>query len=105
MRYTFCFLCHPSHYACYLLYDRLSANNEVKCTVEANETQKPTMTALGKIVFGDIHNRRNKTPEDVEDVVSLSLAYENIFHMPYDIIEKYSDTLSTLDISHNRFSR
>lgn len=72
------------------------------------------MTSLGKLVFGDIHQRyikdsskRSLTQDDlsVEYTDSLSLAYENLFYMPLDIVERHSITVNTLDISYNKFSR
>ncbi|XP_015600694.1 leucine-rich melanocyte differentiation-associated protein isoform X2 [Cephus cinctus] len=67
------------------------------------------MTSLGRLVFVDINSRHPKSlysDESSIDVTdSLSLAFENLFHMPFDIIESYGSTLRTLDISHNKFSR
>ncbi|EFN86677.1 leucine-rich melanocyte differentiation-associated protein isoform X2 [Harpegnathos saltator] len=72
------------------------------------------MTSLGKLVFGDIHqryikdsSRRSLTQDDLsaEYTDSLSLAYENLLYMPMDIIETYGVTIDTLDISYNKFSR
>ncbi|XP_014475634.1 PREDICTED: leucine-rich repeat-containing protein C10orf11-like isoform X2 [Dinoponera quadriceps] len=72
------------------------------------------MTSLGKLVFGDIHQRyikdsskRSLTQDDLsaEYTDSLSLAYENLLYMPLDIIERHSITINTLDISYNKFSR
>ncbi|CAK9823772.1 Leucine-rich melanocyte differentiation-associated protein [Anthophora retusa] len=67
------------------------------------------MTSLGKLIFVDIHCRHPKSlssdKPSVDVVDSLSLAFENLFYMPFDIIENYGNTLRTLDISHNKFSR
>lgn len=69
------------------------------------------MTSLGKLIFADINSRvRTKSSGDSlstsdYDNTSISLAFENLFFMPYDIIEKYDDSVLTLDISHNIFSR
>ncbi|XP_032681199.1 leucine-rich melanocyte differentiation-associated protein-like isoform X2 [Odontomachus brunneus] len=72
------------------------------------------MTSLGKLVFGDIHqryikdsSRRALTQDDLsaECTDSLSLAYENLLYMPLDIIERHSIAINTLDISYNKFSR
>ncbi|XP_011500843.1 PREDICTED: leucine-rich repeat-containing protein C10orf11-like [Ceratosolen solmsi marchali] len=67
------------------------------------------MTSLGKLVFVDTHSRQSKlslsntSSQNLNK--SLSLAFENLFYMPYDIIETYGNTVLTLDISHNKFSR
>ncbi|XP_078036617.1 leucine-rich melanocyte differentiation-associated protein isoform X2 [Augochlora pura] len=67
------------------------------------------MTALGKLIFVDIHCRQSKslcTEKTNADLIdSLSLAFEQLFYMPFDIIENYANTVHTLDISHNKFSR
>ncbi|KAF7998609.1 hypothetical protein HCN44_011017 [Aphidius gifuensis] len=70
------------------------------------------MTSLGKLIFADINSRdTSKSSADSDslstsdyDDTSISLAFENLFFMPYDIIEKYNDSILTLDISHNKFS-
>lgn len=88
---------------------RLDVKNEIDYPLEAEELQEFTMTALGKLIFVDIHSRRarllssNKSSKSFVD--SLSLAFENLFHMPFDIMEEYSADIHTLDISHNKFSR
>lgn len=61
------------------------------------------MTSLAKLVFVDTHSRRDN--QRIEADENLSMAFENLFHMPFDIIENYASTISTLDISHNKFSR
>lgn len=76
------------------------------------------MTSLGKLVFNDTHSRHptvhsdsscKKTQQYCNDssnnTTSLSLAFENLFYMPHDIVENYGHTISTLDISHNKFNR
>ncbi|XP_012260584.1 leucine-rich melanocyte differentiation-associated protein-like isoform X2 [Athalia rosae] len=64
------------------------------------------MTSLAKLVFVDTHSRRSPGDQtEADHNQALSLAFENLFHMPFDIIETYGSTLSTLDISHNKFSR
>ncbi|XP_011314897.1 leucine-rich repeat-containing protein C10orf11-like [Fopius arisanus] len=71
------------------------------------------MTSLGKAVFADINERHSSTSSENDselisgdfDESSLSLAFENLFFMPYDIIERFNSSVSTLDISHNKFSR
>lgn len=88
--------------------------NEVKQETSVNEEQTFIMTSLGKLVFGDIHQRymkdlskRSLTQDDLsaEYADSLSLAYENLLYMPLNIIERHSVTINTLDISYNKFSR
>ncbi|NP_001135911.1 uncharacterized protein LOC100216459 [Nasonia vitripennis] len=67
------------------------------------------MTSLGKLVFLDTHSRHPKqlfsstTSQNSQE--SLSLAFENLFYMPYNITENYGNTVHTLDISHNHFGR
>ncbi|KAL7300755.1 hypothetical protein TKK_0006732 [Trichogramma kaykai] len=69
------------------------------------------MTSLGKQIFvaKNIHPRGNEEATTSisrhPTADSLSLAFENLFHMPYDIIENYGSTIHTLDISHNKFGR
>ncbi|XP_051159613.1 leucine-rich melanocyte differentiation-associated protein-like isoform X2 [Leptopilina boulardi] len=68
------------------------------------------MTSLGKLIFVDSHSRHSKSLSSDESSnldfnESLSLAFESLFHMPYDIIENYANSINTLDISHNKFSR
>ncbi|XP_058794637.1 leucine-rich melanocyte differentiation-associated protein-like [Phymastichus coffea] len=68
------------------------------------------MTSLGKLVFSDTYSRHSPpaiagTSSSSNSNDSLSLAFENLFHMPYDIIENYGTKIQTLDISHNKFGR
>ncbi|XP_033217163.1 leucine-rich melanocyte differentiation-associated protein-like isoform X2 [Belonocnema kinseyi] len=68
------------------------------------------MTSLGKLIFVNAHSRNLKSLSSEESAnldltESLSLAFESLLHMPYDIIENYASTINTLDISHNKFSR
>lgn len=68
------------------------------------------MTSLGKLIFIDAHSRHSKSfssdeCSNLDFSESLSLAFESLFHMPYDIIENYANSINTLDISHNKFSR
>ncbi|XP_012227201.1 leucine-rich melanocyte differentiation-associated protein-like isoform X2 [Linepithema humile] len=65
------------------------------------------MTCLGKLVFADKYSRQSSTANDSSEgqVNSLSLAYEDLFTVPYNIIRDFSFTLCHLDISHNLFSR
>lgn len=67
------------------------------------------MTSLGKLIFIDIHcrNPRISSSTDLQKdyVESLSFAFQNLFYMPFDIIENYGNMIYTLDISHNKFCR
>ncbi|XP_014217016.1 leucine-rich melanocyte differentiation-associated protein-like [Copidosoma floridanum] len=66
------------------------------------------MTSLGKLVFHDTYSRYPIPFSSISarnPSASLSLAFENLFYMPYDIIENYGPTIHTLDVSHNKFSR
>lgn len=63
------------------------------------------MTSLGKLVFADTYSRQTDLDKSHSSVESLSLGYENLFYMPYNIIENYGSSLLTLDISHNKFGR
>lgn len=76
---------------------------------EADEVEQFAMTSLGKLIFVDINCREPKSLSAEEPSIdladSLSLAFENLFCMPFDIIENYGSTVRTLDISHNKFSR
>ena len=82
--------------------------SELELQKEADEVEQLAMTSLGKLVFVDLHCRHSKSLSSDKpsvDVDSLSLAFEDLFCMPFDIIENYSNILHTLDISHNMFSR
>lgn len=67
------------------------------------------MTSLGKLIFIDIHCRHPRTSSSTDlqkdYVESLSFAFQNLFYMPFDIIENYGNMIHTLDISHNKFCR
>ncbi|XP_043266728.1 leucine-rich melanocyte differentiation-associated protein-like isoform X2 [Venturia canescens] len=69
------------------------------------------MTSLGKLIYMDTHSRypNNSTSADdaatIDSSETLSLAFENLFYMPFDIIENYGSTIHTLDLSHNKFCR
>lgn len=81
-------------------------SDELELQKEANEVEQFAMTSLGRLIFVDIHCRHPKSlSSDKPSVDSLSLAFENLFYMPFDIIENYGNTLHTLDISHNKFNR
>ncbi|XP_071652900.1 leucine-rich melanocyte differentiation-associated protein-like isoform X1 [Temnothorax longispinosus] len=85
----------------------LGANNEENYSLEVEETEEYAMTCLGTLVFADKHFRQSSTSDDLSknQVDSLSLAYEDLFTMPYNIIQDYSLTIQHLDISNNMFSR
>lgn len=88
----------------------LDYSDELELQKEAEEVEQFAMTSLGKLIFVDIHCRHSKCDDseastELDVVDSLSLAFENLFYMPYDIIENYGNTVHTLDISHNKFSR
>ncbi|XP_033333211.2 leucine-rich melanocyte differentiation-associated protein isoform X1 [Megalopta genalis] len=87
----------------------LDYSDELELQKEADEVDQLAMTSLGKLIFVDIHCRQSKslcTEKTNADVIdSLSLAFEQLFYMPFDIIENYANTVHTLDISHNKFSR
>lgn len=95
------------HYTLRLYFYRLGANNEVEYSLEAKETEEYAMTCLGALVFADKHSRQSSTSDDSskKQIDSLSLAYEDLFTMPYNIIQDYSLTVQHLDISNNMFSR
>ncbi|XP_011699705.1 PREDICTED: leucine-rich repeat-containing protein C10orf11-like isoform X1 [Wasmannia auropunctata] len=82
------------------------ANNEVKQS-QVDEIEEYAMTCLGALVFADKHSRQSFTSGDSSNtqVDSLSLAYEDLFTMPHNIIQDYSLTVQHLDISNNMFSR
>jgi len=90
-----------------LYFYRSSTNNEVKYSLEAEKIEEYAMTCLGTLVFVDKHFRQSSTLDDLskKQIDSLSLAYEDLFIMPYNIIEDYSLTVQHLDISNNVFSR
>lgn len=106
MYYALCIL--HCHYAYFLHHYRSTSSHEIgsdKGYMEiVNEVQKPAMTAVAKLVWEDTHNKLSKIEEET-NVESLSLAFENIYYVPFDIIEKYSPSVKTLDLSNNRFSR
>lgn len=97
------FFCFVNVIICY----RLNADNEVEyCLEEEEEEEEYTMTYVGNLIFVDKHCRQSTSSDEVEKRVnSLSLAYEDLSNMPYDIIEDFSSILYHLDISHNLFSR
>lgn len=84
-------------------------SDELELQKEAEEVDQFAMTSLGKLIFVDIHCRHPKSlsadKSSVDTVDSLSLAFEDLFYMPFDVIENYNNTVHTLDISHNKFSR
>lgn len=87
----------------------LDYSDELELQKEADEVEEFAMTSLGRLIFVDLHCRHPKSlssdKSSVDNIDSLSLAFENLFYMPFDIIENYSNTLHTLDISHNKFTR
>ncbi|KAG8230293.1 hypothetical protein J437_LFUL010196 [Ladona fulva] len=60
------------------------------------------MTSLGKLVFVDLHESKGDKFMN-EDDERLSLAYENLEDLPYNLIECFAGFAKTLDLSHNRF--
>ncbi|XP_072746348.1 leucine-rich melanocyte differentiation-associated protein isoform X1 [Anoplolepis gracilipes] len=86
-----------------------STNNEIKHPLKAKEEEEYAMTCLGTYIFVDRYCRQS-TSDSSSDLFakqtdSLSLAYEDLFTMPYDIIQDYGFIIKHLDISHNVFSR
>lgn len=82
-------------------------NDEVKYSLEVEKIEEYTMTCLGALIFADKYSRQSSTPNDSskKQIDSLSLAYEDLYTMPYNIIQDYSLTVQHLDISNNMFSR
>jgi len=101
-----CLLYYADTYLSLYFY-RSGTNNEVKYSLEVEEIEEYAMTCLGALVFADKHFRQSSTSDDSskKQVDSLSLAYEDLFTMPYNIIEDYSLIVQHLDISNNMFSR
>ena len=93
----------------YILYVLRSDYYDELQLDEAEEVEIFNMTSLGKLVFMDVHYRHPKqvysSASSLNPTECLSLAFENLFYMPYDIIENYGHTIQTLDISHNKFGR
>ncbi|XP_020292911.1 uncharacterized protein LOC109859151 isoform X2 [Pseudomyrmex gracilis] len=96
------------------IYNRLlDTNNEVEYSQEAIElqdarVQETTMTCLGTLVFADKHSRQSLSMSDstkTQVVNSLSLAYEDLFTIPHNILQDFGTAIYHLDISHNMFSR
>ncbi|XP_046736271.1 leucine-rich melanocyte differentiation-associated protein-like isoform X1 [Diprion similis] len=84
----------------------LDLSHDLDSIDDAEEVEELAMTSLAKLVFVDTHSRSNQNgAAESESDEALSLAFENLFHMPFDIIETYGSTLRTLDISYNEFSR
>lgn len=85
---------------------RSGASNEVKHTLKAKE-EEYAMTCLGTYVFMDKHCRQLSISDgsSAKQIDSLSLAYEDLFTMPYSVIQDYGFIIKHLDISHNVFSR
>lgn len=85
--------------------------SEIEDAIELDDAEEVSeeMTSLGQLVFVDSHSRHmtKRLTNDVNpDIVdSISLAFENLHFMPYNIIENYGSNLKTLDISNNQFSR
>lgn len=73
--------------------------------MEVEGAEEYAMTCLGALVFADKHSRQSSDDSSKKQVDSLSLAYEDLFAMPYNIIQDYSLTIQHLDISNNMFSR
>lgn len=63
------------------------------------------MTYVGNIIFANKHDRPPIFGESDEPIRSLSLASEDLYRMPPDIIEDISSDVYDLDISNNFFSR
>lgn len=86
---------------------RSGTSNEVKHPLKAKKEEEYAMTCLGTYVFVDKHCRQLSTSNDssAKQIDSLSLAYEDLFTMPYNIIQDYGLVIKHLDISHNVFSR
>ncbi|XP_029664991.1 leucine-rich melanocyte differentiation-associated protein-like isoform X2 [Formica exsecta] len=82
-------------------------SNEIKYILKAKEEEEYAMTCLGTYVFVDKHCRQSSASNDssAKQIDSLSLAYEDLFTMPYNIIQDYGLIIKHLDISHNVFSR
>lgn len=89
------------------MFYRLGANNEIKYSLEVEETEEYAMTCLGTLVFADKYSRQSSTSDDSskKQVNTLSLAYEDLFTLPYNIVQDYNLTVQHLDISNNMFSR
>ncbi|XP_039302697.1 internalin I isoform X2 [Solenopsis invicta] len=101
----FCYICvYQAHY--YYVYSS-DTNDEVKYSLEVEKIEEYTMTCLGALIFADKYSRQSSTPNDSskKQIDSLSLAYEDLYTMPYNIIQDYSLTVQHLDISNNMFSR
>ncbi|XP_012530938.1 leucine-rich melanocyte differentiation-associated protein isoform X4 [Monomorium pharaonis] len=81
--------------------------DEIEQSLKVEEVEEYAMTCLGTLVFADKHSRQSLTSSDSskEQVDSLSLAYEDLFIMPYNIIHDYCLIIQHLDISNNMFSR
>ncbi|XP_071444446.1 leucine-rich melanocyte differentiation-associated protein-like isoform X2 [Hetaerina americana] len=60
------------------------------------------MTSLGKLVFVDLHDGKGDKYVSEEDE-RLSLAYENLEDLPYNLIECFAGFVKTLDLSNNKF--
>lgn len=104
-----CYLFSFFLYSCYIILIicsyRSDTDHEIEYPLEAKE-EEVAMTCLGKLVFADKYSRQSTANDSSErQVHSLSLAYEDLFTVPYNIIRDFSFTLCHLDISHNLFSR
>ncbi|XP_072757028.1 uncharacterized protein [Anoplolepis gracilipes] len=87
----------------------LSANNEIKHPFKAKKEEEHAMTCLETYIFVDKYCRQSTSDSSSDSFAkqtdSLSLAYEDLFTMPYGIIQDYGFFIKHLDICHNVFNR
>lgn len=83
------------------------SGNEVKHSLKTKEEEEYAMTCLRTYIHVDKHCRQFSISDDAsaKQIDSLSLAYEGLFTMPYNIIQDYGFIIKHLDISHNMFNR
>lgn len=108
MNYICSFAFYTFHYICYMCcYRSGKIKHEVKHLLKIKEEEEYAMTCLRTYIHVDKHCRQLSTSDDAsaKQIESLSLAYEGLFTMPFNIIQDYGFIIEHLDISHNVFSR
>lgn len=56
------------------------------------------------IFFKLVYSRSTEGASENEDPTRLTLAYENLYELPRTIVERFSDHIRYLDISHNKIT-
>lgn len=84
-----------------------NTNNYIFPFLNRTEDDPPEMTSLARLVFVDLRDADDDEEEDdystMEDDSRLTLAYENLQDMPYNLVDSFGIFVRTLDLSNNNF--